>query len=114
MSRNPLLKVYGHVYPVDREFYDALAHACADALPDETDIPVIEMDGDMARISFEGTYFPVDETLEALARGLRPDHKGKLDVLDMEGWRLTRHVFDAGHIKSSSASLNNVLDYSGH
>ncbi|MEG6502508.1 MULTISPECIES: hypothetical protein [unclassified Desulfovibrio] len=114
MSRDPLLKVYGHIYPVDREFYDALARACADALPDETDIPVIEMDGDMARFSFEGAYFPVEETLEALAHGLKPEHKGKLDVLDLEGWRLTRHVFEAGRIKSSSASLNNVLDYSGH
>ena len=114
MSRDPLLKVYGHIYPVRREFYDALASACADALPDETDIPVIEMDGDMARISFEGAYFPVEETLEALTQGLLPEHKGKLDVLDMEGWRLTRHVFEAGQIKSSSASLNHVLDHSGH
>lgn len=114
MSRDPLLKVYGHIYPVDNEDFAALAHACADALPDTEDIPVIEMDGDMVRISFEGVYFPVDEVLAALNLLLRPGHQGKLDVLDMEGWRLTRHVFADGSIKSSSAPLNNVLDHSGH
>ena len=68
----------------------------------------------MARVSFEGVYFPVDEVLAALARHLRPEHQGKLDVLDLENWRLTRHLFDQGRIRSSSAPLNNVLDYSGH
>ncbi|MDD4701701.1 MAG: hypothetical protein PHI96_05725 [Desulfovibrio sp.] len=114
MSREPLLKVYGHVYPVSAVCYADLAAACADALPDAEDIPVLERDGDMARISFEGVYFPVDEVLEVLARHLGAEHKGKLDVLDMEGWRLTRHVFEGGRITSSSAPLNNVLDYSGH
>ena len=64
MSREPLLKVYGHVFPVTDAFYEDLARACADALPDADDIPVLERDGDMARISFEGVYFPVDEVLE--------------------------------------------------
>lgn len=114
MSREPLLKVYGHVFPVNDALYEDLAHACADALPDADDIPVLERDGDMARISFEGVYFPEDEVLEALVRHLGPEHKGKLDVLDMEGWRLTRHVLAEGSVHSSSAPLNNVLDYSGH
>lgn len=114
MSREPLFKVYGHVYPINADFYADLARACADALPDADDIPVLEKDGDMARISFEGVYFPVDEVLEALARHLGSEHKGKLDVLDMDGWRLTRHVLEGGRINTSSAPLNNVLDYSGH
>ena len=45
---------------------------------------------------------------------LMEKHQGKLDVLDLENWRLTRHLFDQGRIRSSSAPLNNVLDYSGH
>lgn len=114
MSRDPLLKVYGHVYPVDDDFYAALEQACADAMPDEDDIPVLERDGDMARVSFEGVYFPADDVLAALAAHLRPEHKGKLDILDLEGWRLFRHVFTQGRIDSHSAPLNNVLDYSGH
>ena len=52
--------------------------------------------------------------VEAFRAHLTPDMQGKLDVLDMDGWRLTRHVFTGGQVKSSSAPLNNVLDYSGH
>mgnify|MGYP003590935064 FL=1 len=114
MSRQPLLKVYGHIYPVDNALYAALENACADAMPDEDDIPVLERDGDMARFSFEGTYFPLDEVLAALTAHLRPEHQGKLDVLDMEGWQLMRHTFTQGRIDAHSAPLNNVLDYSGH
>ena len=114
MSRYTLLKVYGQVYPVNNDFDAALEQACADAMPDEDDVPVLERDGDMARISFEGTYFPLDEVLLALTTHIQPAHKGKLDVLDLEAWRLTRHIFTLGRIESHSAPLNNVLDYSGH
>ena len=114
MSRQPLLKVYGHIYPVDNALYAALENACADAMPDEDDIPVLERDGDMARFSFEGTYFPIDEVLAALTAHLRPEHQGKLDVLDMEGWQLMRHTFTQGRMDAHRAPLNNVLDYSGH
>ena len=112
--RQPPLKVYGHVYPIDDAFYAALAEACADAMPDTDDLPVLERDGDMARISFEGAYFPVEEALAAIRAHLRQEHQGKLDVLDLDGWRLHRHTFAQGGIESHSAPLNNVLDYSGH
>lgn len=114
MNRAPLLKVYGHVYPVSDALHAALEAACAGAMPDDADEPALCREGDMSRISFEGVYFPVEETLEALKRHLRPEHQGKLDVLDLENWRLVRHVFAQGHIRSTSAPLNNVLDYSGH
>lgn len=114
MSRQPLLKVYGHIYPVDDALYAALEHACADAMPDEDDIPVLEHDGDMARFSFEGTYFPLDEVLAVLTAHVRAEHQGKLDILDLEAWKLTRHTFAQGRISVHSVPLNNVLDYSGH
>jgi len=114
VNGDPLLKVYGHIYPVSDAFYADLEVACAWAMPDDADEPVLCRAGDMARFSFEGVYFPVDETLEALKRRLRPEHQGKLDVLDLENWRLIRHVFEQGRIRSRSAPLNNVLDYSGH
>lgn len=114
MTRQPLLKVYGHVYPVSQTFFADLAQACVTALPDDADEPVLTQEGDMARFSFEGSYFPVEEALEALTRHLRPEHQGKLDVLDLENWRLVRHVFARGRVTSSSAPLNNVLDHSGH
>lgn len=114
MSRQPPLKVYGHVYPVGDALYAALASASAAALPDEDDIPVLEREGNMARFSFEGVFFPVDAVLAALEQHLGPELKGKLDVLDLEGWRLCRYTFTAGRIEQRSAPLNSVLDYSGH
>lgn len=74
----------------------------------------VTLEGDLLRISFEGLYFPVEETLAAVAARLRPDQTGKLDVLDLENWRLERHVFADGRISSGAAPLNNVLDFSGH
>lgn len=113
--RDPLVKAYGHVYPVTPALYDALELALRDALGDDDgDVPLLCREGDMARISLEGFYFPEDDVLDAFRAHLTPAMQGKLDVLDMEGWRLTRHVFDHGQVKSSSAPLNNVLDYSGH
>lgn len=112
--RDPLVKAYGHVYPVTPALYAALESALRDALNDDEDVPLLCQEGDMARISMEGSYFPEDEVVEAFRAHLTPDMQGKLDVLDMDGWRLTRHVFAGGQVKSSSAPLNNVLDYSGH
>lgn len=111
--REPLFKVYGHVYPADAVLENALETALADALPDNDDVPLLERDGDILRISFEGSYFPEEEIVHVL-RAAHGSLEGKLDVLDMENWRLTRHAFQDGRLHSSSAPLNNVLDYSGH
>lgn len=113
MSRTPLFKVYGHIHPVDVALYAGLERICASALPDTEDIPVLEKDGDMARISFEGTYFPDTEALDFLSARLDPLHQGKLDILDMDGWRMTRHVFRDGRIQSQTVPLNHVLAHSG-
>jgi hypothetical protein len=106
----PVLKVYGHIYPVSEDFFAGLSRVCAQALPN--DACALARDGDMALIAFEGVYFPVDDVLEALARHLGPEHKGRLDVLDLENWRLTRHAIDEGQVRARSAPLNNVLEYS--
>lgn len=113
MSRDPLLKVYGHIYPIDDALYADLYNACSTAMPDFDDVPVVEKDGDMARISMEGVYFPVEDALAVLQGHLKPAHKGKLDVIDLENWQLTRYVFSNGHMTHNSASLNHILDYSG-
>lgn len=113
MSQPVLLKVYGNLYPADAAAHAVLARACATCVPDGTD-EVVTLEGDLVRISFEGLFFPVDEVLEALAATLKPEQKGKLDVLDLEAWTLTRHLFADGRIVSRAAPLNNVLDFSGH
>lgn len=111
--RDPLVKAYGHVYPVGAPLEDALRAALREALPDNDDVPLLERDGDMLRISFEGGYFPEEEVVSVL-RTAPGRTLGKLDVLDLENWRLTRHAFRDGRLHTSAAPLNNVLDYSGH
>ncbi|MBO4368572.1 MAG: hypothetical protein J5803_00505 [Desulfovibrio sp.] len=109
------LKVYGHIYPADKAFEEALQNALEGALCDaiSSDVPLLERDHDMLRISFEGRYFPEEEVLAVFSRFLLPSHKGKLDVLNMLDWRLTRYLFQEGTLVRREVSLNHVLDYSG-
>lgn len=113
MSQPVLLKVYGNLFPADEADFTALARAAASCVGEGADGPVT-LTGDLLRISFEGLYFPVEDVLEAVAARLSPQQQGKLDVLDLEAWRLTRHLFAKGRISSRAAPLNNVLDFSGH
>lgn len=115
MRENVLLKIYGHLWPADRELLHALEALSGQILGRaDSDIPLFELEGDLVRISFEGSFFPVDEVLEVIRRHLNTASKGKLDVLDLDAWTLTRHVFAGEGVTTSSASLNHVLDYSGH
>lgn len=113
MSQPVLLKIYGNLFPADETDRTAVALACSGRMPAESG-EAVTLEGDLLRISFEGLYFPVEETLEAVAARLAPEQRGKLDVLDLEAWRLVRHVFAEGLITSSAAPLNNVLEFSRH
>ena len=113
MSQQVVLKVYGHIWPVTAEFVGQLGQCLRDAMPTNDDVPLLCHEGDMARISFEGIHFPVDEVLELVRGQLDASQRGKLDVLDMENWRMQRHVFEAGQIRSSAAPLNHVMDFAG-
>lgn len=53
--RDPLVKAYGHVYPVTPALYAALESALRDALNEDEDVPLLCQEGDMARISMEGS-----------------------------------------------------------
>lgn len=114
MAHTPLCKVYGHVYPCGDTLYGALIQAVSGVMGQEEDEPVLVREGDMARISFEGVYFPVEDVVQALREELTPAVQGKLDYLDLENWRLTRYRLEAGEVRQSSAPLNNVLAFSGH
>ncbi|GFH63097.1 MAG: hypothetical protein ZNDK_0868 [Candidatus Desulfovibrio kirbyi] len=113
MSHKPILKVYGNISPVSEDFFTELAAVCARALPASRAVPVLSRDGDTAGISFEGIWFPVEELLKTLSRCVTQAHTGRLDVLDMENWRLDRCVIAQGTLCASSAPLNNVLEFSG-
>lgn len=111
MSRHVRIKVYGHLWPADAALKEALAPVAAAAVPCP-EYPVLELEGDLLRIAFEGIYFPLDEILQAVAIRLTPQCRGKLDYLDLEAWTLTRHTFRGTNVDSGGAPLNNVLEYS--
>lgn len=109
---NLMVKVYGFLRPCNESCLASLGSALCllgDAAED-----VLSLQGDLLNISFEGTFFPIDDFLEALAPCLNSASEGKVDYIDMEAWVLHRHRFEAGKIISSKGDLNNILAYSGH
>ena len=70
--------------------------------------------GDIFRISFEGVFFPLDDVLDALRPLLCAESSGKIDLIDMEAWTLTRAAFSGTEITVKTVGLNHVLAYSGH
>ena len=111
----PILKVYGHIYPADQALETDLQRALDSAIADEIshDVPLLSREKDMLRISFEGLYFPEEDVVATLEQHLKPSQVGKLDILDLDAWRMRRYVIGQGTITSRAKSLNNVLDYSG-
>lgn len=112
MSQPTLLKVYASLERAPFELFEEAKKICQQACPAEN--ARASMDGNTLLISFEGIWFPHDEILEMIERRLTPDQKGKMDILDLEEWKMTRYVFQDGGIKEKASPLNNVLDYSGH
>ena len=113
MSYNVLIKVYGHVWPISKDvkkklspYFIANEHMSAEEM--------LEYENDMLRISFEGIYLDIEEVLTILKCYLQATSQGKVDYIDLEAWTLTRSSIKNGLISTSSASLNAVMDYSGH
>ena len=109
--RNVLCKVYAAFFPVREIRLETVKTAAMSSAGSED---WLFLEGDMLRISFEGAYFPLEEMLVALLAVLPPSAEGKLDYLDIERWKLLRHVFRNGGFDVSERDLNQVLDYSGH
>ncbi|MEG2140831.1 MAG: hypothetical protein RRY20_08610, partial [Bilophila sp.] len=59
-------------------------------------------------------FFPLEDVLAALTPFASLALSGKIDVIDMEGWTLTRATFTNGDVRVSTVGLNHVLAYSGH
>lgn len=113
--RHVLVKVYAAFSDADEACRDAVAGAGGGALG--TGEPWLFLEDGLLRISWEGMYFPLDEVVAALEHSLGAAAEGKLDYLDLDAWTLTRYVADgsgAGRFVSTTRSLNQVLEYSGH
>ena len=106
------IKVYGAFSPVGEDVAARVAAAGNGAVGQ--DEPWLLREGDLLRISFEGIWFPWEDVWDALRETLDPAARGKLDVLDLDAWTLTRHTLDERGFHVSTRPLNHVLDYSGH
>lgn len=111
MSQPILLKVYGHIWPAPSGLAPELCRIGRACLPGSE--PVSQA-GDLVNISFEGLYFPVDDFVAAIRSSTCGREQGKLDVLDLENWQLTRWLIENGALSEHRAPLNNVLAWSGH
>ena len=101
-------KTYGHLFPADQHIADAVGAVLSDwNIPECT-----ELEGDIFRISFEGVFFPLDDVLDALRPLLCAESSGKIDLIDMEAWTLTRAAFSGTEITVKTVGLNHVLAYS--
>lgn len=100
-------KVHGYLTPADEA-----VRATVDAvLIDWSLPPCTDLEGEILRLDFEGVFFPLDDVLAGLAN---LSLSGKIDVIDMEAWTLTRALFTDGAVRVSTVGLNHVLAYSGH
>lgn len=110
--QNIVVKVYGFLRPCSAECFGLLRSSLR-VMGSEAD-EVLNLQGELLNVAYEGAYFPVEDFLAALAPFLEAASIGKVDYLDMEAWRITRYNFENGFITSSSNDLNNALAYSGH
>ncbi len=107
--KQELVKIYGNVHPAGPELFGAV-RAVLEAwhLGD-----CVELDGDLLRLAHEGVFFPTEDVLETLGPFLSCSSSGRLDVLDLEAWTLTRYRFEGRRTLPSIRSLNDILAYSG-
>lgn len=113
MTQPVLLKIYGHIYPATSIMFTELEKIAKQAMP-VPDCSVINIKDNLLTISFEGIWFPADEMIKTIQTHLKPEQTGKLDIIDIDAWMLTRYQIHDSSITHSSAHLNNVLAYSGH
>ena len=121
MSQPVLLKVYAAFFPVSSDLVEKVREAASQALAMEGDPgPHVFFEDTMLRISFEGIYFPWEDVVPLLQEAVAAGAKGKMDVLDMEAWTMTRfeacdcdRTHATPYLREGTVSLNHVLDYSG-
>ncbi len=110
--RPVLVKVYGFLRPVSRNELAELREALA--LVDAEAGEVLTLNGELMNISYEGTFFPLDDFLLAAAPMAQRGCHGKIDYLDLEAWKLRRYICENGSFQGKERDLNSVMEYSGH
>lgn len=103
-------KTHGHLFPADQHITNAVGAVLSGwNTPEYT-----ELEGDIFRINLGGVFFPLDDVLGALRPLLCAENSGKIDLIDMEAWTLTRAALSGMEITVKTVGLSHVLAYSGH
>lgn len=105
-----MIKAYGNLYPATQSMVESVRAVLADWYIADA----VELHADILRISHEGEYFPEAEVVAALCSFLQPEQKGKLDIIDLENWQLSRHIFEGGTVVEKKASLDKALEPCPH
>ncbi len=108
-----LVKVYASLFPADLPCAQALHEALGPFIGRDEAERSVTLERGLLNLGYEGRYFPLEEALEILLACSARGASGRLDYLDLEAWRMIRHTISLGLVETASASLNNVLDYSG-
>lgn len=112
MRQEPF-KAYGNLHPAGERALRALEEVFS-AWGLAAELELAGSDGALLRLGFEGVFFPEDDAITAIRPFLTPRSTGKLDIINVEDWTLTRYTFDAGRLTRGQRDLNQVLEYSGH
>ena len=108
-----LVKAYGYFKPAGPEHLTRLTAAlesCGLRLEDS-----LSLEGRLLLISYEGTFFPVEEAAAAFGEFIREAGEraeARLDILELEEWRLDRYQAAEVELRHSRSPLNNTLEYS--
>ncbi len=112
MISHVLVKVYGDINSVSPAIVQDLRPFFLGSDIMELSEMLIYNAGSL-QIAFEGIYFDIEDVLNIVQKHISQQSTGKIDYLDLEAWKMTRHRIDGVSINSSSVGLNNVLDYAG-
>lgn len=106
---NPVIvKAYGWLKPANEDCAKALEHVLESWYISNA----IETDGPLLRIAHEGVHFPAEDIMLAMVPFLGTQSEGKLDVLNLEDWTLTRYTWPGGIWQRRESSLDRALEKS--
>lgn len=117
--REIIVKVFGYFEEADENCLDELHRLCASWYLDES---VFRLEDGGLHIYHEGEYFPHEDAAAVIARYIRENSQGKMDVIDYEAWTLKRYFFameyqrpqdlEKGIVYFRSSSLDHALEAS--
>lgn len=116
----PLIKIYGFFETEDETQIEHCLqelHLLCEAW--YLDKEVFSLEDSMIHISYEGNYFPHEESAKIFGKYISEKSSGKMDVIDLEGWTLERFFLEKKYNKElflqrgmSEENIKQIIPYS--